>query len=52
MRIAILGSGNMGSALGRLFAKAGHHVAFSYSRDSAKLRRLARNAGAPASNTN
>ena len=45
MRIAILGSGNMGAALGRLFAAAGHHVAFSYSRDPAKLRRLARQCG-------
>ena len=35
----------MGSTLGRLFAAAGHHVAFSYSRDPAKLERLARSAG-------
>ena len=42
MRIGILGSGNMGAALGRLFAIAGHEVTFSYSRDPAKLERLAR----------
>ena len=35
----------MGSTLGRLFAAAGHHIAFSYSRDPAKLERLARLAG-------
>jgi predicted dinucleotide-binding enzyme len=45
MRIAILGSGNMGTALGRLFAAAGHGVTFSYSRDPAKLDRLARQNG-------
>ena len=48
MRIAILGSGTMGGALGRLFAKAGHDVAFSYSRDPKKLERLARSCGARA----
>ena len=48
MRIAILGSGNMGGALGRSFAAAGHGVAFSYSRDRAKLERLARASGARA----
>jgi predicted dinucleotide-binding enzyme len=45
MRIAILGSGNMGAALGRRFAAAGHAVAFTYSRDPAKLERLARQSG-------
>jgi predicted dinucleotide-binding enzyme len=45
MRIAVLGSGNMGAALGRLFATAGHAVTFSYSRDPAKLDRLARASG-------
>ena len=48
MRIAILGSGNMGGALGRSFAAARHRVAFSYSRDRAKLERLARASGARA----
>ena len=45
MRIAIVGSGAMGSVLGRLFAAAGHRVTFSVSRDPAKLERLARDAG-------
>jgi predicted dinucleotide-binding enzyme len=45
MRIAILGSGNMGSTLGRLFAAAGHRVTFSYSRDPKKLEELARSSG-------
>ena len=45
MRIAILGSGNMGAALGQRFAEAGHRVAFSWSRDPKKLERLARRAG-------
>ena len=45
MRIGILGSGNMGAALGHLFAIAGHEVTFSYSRDPAKLERLARQNG-------
>ena len=35
----------MGGALGRLLAAAGHHITFSYSRDPAKLERLARTAG-------
>ena len=45
MRIAVLGSGNMGGALGRSFAAAGHEVAFSYSRKREKLERLARASG-------
>ena len=45
MRIAILGSGNMGSTLGHLFASAGHFVAYSVSRDPAKLERLAKASG-------
>lgn len=44
MRIAILGSGLMGSALGAVWARAGHVVTFSYSRDNAKLEGLARDA--------
>ncbi len=35
----------MGAALGRLFAGVGHAVTFSYSRDPAKLERLARQSG-------
>lgn len=45
MRIGILGSGLMGGKLGTLFARAGHQVVFSYSRDAAKLERLAHDAG-------
>jgi 8-hydroxy-5-deazaflavin:NADPH oxidoreductase len=45
MRIGILGSGLMGAKLGRLFARAGHEVVFSYARSERKLKRLARQAG-------
>ena len=45
MQIAILGSGLMGSALGAVWARAGHAIAFSYSRDRAKLDAVARDAG-------
>lgn len=40
MKIAILGSGNMGKGLGSLWAKRGHRVMFSYSRDEQKLKDL------------
>ena len=49
MRIGILGSGLMGGKLGMLFARAGHEVIFSYSRDREKLETLARDAGGKAS---
>ena len=45
MRIAVLGSGRMGAALGRLLAGVGHEVTFSYSRDPRKLAALARASG-------
>lgn len=45
MNIAIIGSGLMGGALGTAWAKSGHQVTFSYSRDMAKLESLARQAG-------
>ena len=45
MRVGILGSGLMGGKLGTIFARAGHAVVFSYSRDPRKLERLARDAG-------
>ena len=45
MRIGILGSGLMGSKLGTLFARAGHDVVFSYSRDRDKLHQIADDAG-------
>jgi len=48
MRIGILGSGLIGAKLGTLFARAGHQVVFSYARSEAKLKRLARKAGARA----
>ncbi len=41
MKISIIGSGNMGSALGKAWAKAGHQVMFSYSRNEEKLTQLA-----------
>src|SRR5207245_9151294 len=40
MRIGIIGSGKMGTGLGRLWAKHGHHVMFSYSRRPEKLENL------------
>jgi len=45
MRVGILGSGLMGGKLGTILARAGHEVTFSYSRDDAKLKKLARGAG-------
>jgi predicted dinucleotide-binding enzyme len=45
MRIGILGSGLMGGKLGTIFARAGHEVVFSYTRQPEKLKRLARQAG-------
>jgi hypothetical protein len=48
MRIGILGSGLIGGRLGTVFARAGHDVVFSYSRDSEKLKQLAKKAGANA----
>jgi len=44
MRVGILGSGRMGGKLGKLFARAGHEVVFSYARSRATLERLAREA--------
>jgi hypothetical protein len=49
MKIGILGSGNIGGALGRAWAAAGHTVMFSGSRDQAKLEALAQQAGHGAS---
>jgi 8-hydroxy-5-deazaflavin:NADPH oxidoreductase len=48
MQIGILGSGLMGGKLGTIFTRAGHDVAFSYSRHAGKLEQLARDAGARA----
>ncbi|HWC72403.1 MAG TPA: NADPH-dependent F420 reductase [Gemmatimonadales bacterium] len=44
MRIGILGSGLMGGKLGTIWARAGHDVVFSYSRNEQKLKKLARDA--------
>ena len=41
MNIGIIGSGNVGSTLGEMWAKAGHQVMFSFSRDPERLRALA-----------
>lgn len=41
MKIGIIGSGNMGSGIGKIWAKKGHAVIFSYSRSREKLEQLA-----------
>lgn len=41
MKIGIIGSGNMGSGLGKIWAAKGHEVIFSYSRSQEKLNSLA-----------
>lgn len=48
MKIGILGSGLMGGTLGRIWAREGHEVTFSYARSRAKLDRLARASGGAA----
>jgi 8-hydroxy-5-deazaflavin:NADPH oxidoreductase len=52
MKIGIIGAGNMGRALGKVWASQGHEVMLSYSRDRAKLHTLAQSmtisAGTPA----
>lgn len=45
MNIGIIGSGDIGSTLGRLWAKAGHRIVFSFSHDQQKLERLAEECG-------
>lgn len=45
MRVGIVGSGRIGGNAGRLFARAGHEVLFSFSRDPEKLRAMANEAG-------
>jgi 8-hydroxy-5-deazaflavin:NADPH oxidoreductase len=45
MKIGIVGSGDIGSTLGLLWAKAGHQIYFSFSHDEAKLEHLAAEAG-------
>ena len=46
--IGIIGSGNIGAALTRLFTKAGHHVTVANSRGPASLASLAQETGARA----
>ncbi|MDP2158437.1 MAG: NADPH-dependent F420 reductase [Nitrospirota bacterium] len=41
MKIGVIGSGNMGSGLGKIWAMKGHSVIFSYSRSQEKLNSLA-----------
>lgn len=45
MNIGIVGSGDIGATLGRLWAKKGHKVLFSFSHDKQKLERLAEECG-------
>ncbi len=51
MKIGIIGSGNMGSGLGKIWAKKGHQVIFSYSRSRNKLDSLAASVEHAASGT-
>lgn len=45
MRIGIIGTGRMGGGLGKAWARAGHDVMFSFSRDPQRLERLAADVG-------
>jgi 8-hydroxy-5-deazaflavin:NADPH oxidoreductase len=45
MRIGVIGAGRIGGNAARLFAKAGHEVLVSFSRDRAKLEALAAEIG-------
>lgn len=45
MKIGIIGTGNIGSNLARLFVKAGYEVILSYSRSPEKLKTLAKELG-------
>ena len=45
MNIGIIGSGNMGASMGKIWAAKGHKVLFSFSKDLAKLRAVAETAG-------
>ncbi len=49
MKIGIIGSGNVGKALGEAWVKKGHQVLFSFSRDFHKLRDYAAGLGRNAS---
>ena len=45
MRIGIIGAGNMGTGLGKFWAKNGHKLMFSYSRSPEKLKAAAASVG-------
>lgn len=45
MKIGIVGAGNIGGNLARLWARAGHQLYLSFSRDHSKLERLAQECG-------
>lgn len=45
MNIGIVGSGDVGSTLGRLWARKGHKILFSFSHDQQKLEHLAEECG-------
>ena len=49
MNIGIIGAGNMGSGLGKFWVQNGHKLMFSYSRDQAKLEKIAQSFGSNAS---
>ncbi len=48
MNIGIIGAGNMGSGLGKIWAENGHKLMFSYSRDTSKLEKIAQSIGSNA----
>ncbi len=48
MRIGIVGAGRIGGNAGKLFARAGHEVMFSFSREPEKLQALADETGGSA----
>ncbi len=50
MKVAVIGTGNVGRALGTSLAKAGHSVVFA-ARDEEKTRRVAEEVGASAART-
>ncbi len=48
MKIGIIGAGNVGTGLGKLWAARGHELFFSYSRDLEKLKKTAQSVSAQA----
>jgi len=49
MKIGLIGAGNMGSGLGKIWAENGHKLMFSYSRNTSKLEKIAQSIGSDAS---